>query len=652
MTTVTYDDLKRKGHILQTEDSLTLHGIQYRVVKSGSLSHYWLSTTEKSGGMYNDAIFDILNLNISEFLSKLFGSSFYTGVFPEMDSAEKLTKLVIALYEQPMFHPGDEVQIAEYKEDVEYPFGFTDYMRKLSGNQYTIKRVDTSSGSIKHTYILEGAGFYWSENQLILVKRASEVSEDTAKEQDVQSADTASINYVTLDMLKAGYVFKEADHIQIGLLDCIINSRFDSRDETVDRRRYWISLERKLEDTIYDELEISREEKNKMAEKCGAASTYYSSPEFKSLEDLSKFVKGILMYKKKDETPSKKKWSGNPTYFDLIDGRILEKYDILNIHGIKYSVSDGGSDSKRCWLTASGVRNSIIFEKLGIKDKVAFVTSICPIVSKGDFPEVCSFEDLTKVAIALFQVSEFKKGDKVKVVHREDDEDDYPWSFTDEMTALGDKIYTIKKVELIINPQSGKANERLSEDPFCYYLDTGSRDFQWHSSMLEKVSESDKKSEESSKEESSSKSSRISLSDLQSGYILKGGDTVVLCGETYKVYCCNPYFLYNVSGGFNDSVFDKLGIEDKMYFCSIYGTVSSGAFPEFKRLEDLTACVKQLMILEKMRDCKGDSGDTSSIEVIKAERLNFVMDISESDEPSDTGTVRLPEIKDDFKIIL
>ena len=115
MATVTYHDLKHKGYILETDDLLTLHGIQYRVAKP--TYEYWLSTTGESAGMLNSTIFDTLNLDKSEFLSKLFGdSSSYEGDFPAMDSAEKLTKLVIALYEQPMFHPGDEVKIAAYKE--------------------------------------------------------------------------------------------------------------------------------------------------------------------------------------------------------------------------------------------------------------------------------------------------------------------------------------------------------------------------------------------------------------------------------------------------------------------------------------------------------------------------------------------------------
>ena len=412
MATVTYDDLKRKGHILQAEDSLTLHGIQYGVVKPAFLSHYWLTTIEKSASMSNDAVFDSLNLDISEFLSKLFGSSFYTGVFPEMDSAEKLTKLVIALYEQPMFHPGDEVKIAEYEKGIEYPFGFTDYMRKLSGNQYTIKEIDTSFARANHSYILEDAGFYWSENQLILVNRASEAAKDTVKEQDVQNADiqnadTTSINYVTLDMLKAGYVFKETDHIRIGSLDCVINSRFDSCDGTSNKLRYWISLERRLENNIYDELEISKEEKDKMAEKCGAASTYYASPEFKSLEDLSKFVIMLLEYNK---TPK-----DNPmrevTYTDLKEGKVLSTGNMLSIYGLEYSVKLSSISNKYYLSNSQSCDNSAIFNKLGrADDRYNWARKFeASVNNEGMFPEFKSLENLTKFVIDIFREVGYKE---------------------------------------------------------------------------------------------------------------------------------------------------------------------------------------------------------------------------------------------------
>lgn len=455
---------------------------------------------------------------------------------------------------------------------------------------------------------------------------------------------------VTYEHLKDGYIFKKSDHINIKGMDCVIHTNQGNT-------RFWLSSDTIFEREIYDRLGIPDDKKKELAKLCGATDLSFHSPEFPSLRCLSDFVKGILMYKKKDEKPFEKKWSGNPTYFDLKDGRILEKGDMLNIHGIEYRVVDGSSGGTRCWLTAPGNRNSVIFDKLRIDDKDAFVRGIRPVVNEGDFPEVGSYEDLTKVAIALFEVPEFKVGEKVRVAHREDYEDDYPYCFTDDMAELGGKEYTITVVNgadtKYYLSMSDKAKESLNKDPHLYELDMEGNGYWWHSSMLEKVSESDKKSDEPSKEETFIKPSQVNLSDLQSGYILKNDDIVCLCGERYKVNCGEGYcFLYNISGGPNHSVFDKLGIKDKMNFCSSYGRVSSGNFPEFNRLDALTACVKKLMLLERSSCSKGDSGDKTLSEAIKYERINFVMDISESDEPSDTGTVRLPEIKDDFKIIL
>lgn len=393
MTTVTYRDLKHNGYILQKEDSLTLHEIQYRVVNSGSC--YWLSTTGKSEGMFNDAVFGSLRLNISEFLSKLFGNSFYTGVFPEMDSAEKLTKLVIALYEQPMFHSGDKIKIAEYKEGTYYPFGFPDGMRKMSGKEYIIESVDTSNEN--HVYSLADAHFSWSENQLILVERASEASTDTVKEKDTQNADTTSINYVTLDMLKAGYVFKETDHIRIGCLDCIIYNRLDSRDE----KRYWISLNNKPEEAIYDELEISKEERDTMAEICGAMSTAYPSPEFTSLKNLSKFVIMLLEYNK---TPKENPME-ETTYTKLKEGRILSPEDELSIYGLKYKVKLSSVTNKYYLSSLQSYDNDAIFDKIGrTSNKYNWARKFeASVTNEGMFPEFKSLENLTKFVIDIFE---------------------------------------------------------------------------------------------------------------------------------------------------------------------------------------------------------------------------------------------------------
>lgn len=659
---VTYKDLE-DGYILKDGDKITIHGAKHRVCLSipqeeyylnyEGVSNYALDEDRTPDTLCNDFIFRLLHIpNKESFVKDIAGKDFSgAGSFPQVKTLEALTEVAIALLEKPLYNVGDYVTVRKEIKGHKYSLDFLGSMQELAGKTFYVKNIEKISDFSKinngeiYWYLLNNA-FYWDAAMIMPATEEEKKSVNTSDKGEPEEKKEEKTHFVTLADLNCGYIFKEYDHIRINGMDCVIHT---SGDDT----RFWLSLDGIPEQKIYESLGIPEDKKKELAKLCGATDLCYHSPEFSNLESLSAFVIRILMYKKVDKKSSEKKWSGNPSYFDLKNGRILEKDDILNIHGVEYRVTDGASDGKRCWLTTSGIRNSFIFDKLRIDDKDAFVRGICSIVDYGDFPEVGSFEDLTKVAIALYEVPEFKVGDKVRVAHREGKEGDYPWYFTDEMLALRDKVYSIKAVDVYGYCFSGKSYERLSKDPHCYHLDAEGKDFDWHSSMLEKVSESDKKSEEPSKKESFITPSQISLSDLQSGYTLNSSDIVCLCKEEYRVISGGGFcFLNNISGGFNGSVFDKLGIKDKMYFCSLYGTVSSGDFPEFNRLDALTACVKQLMILEKIRDCKGDGEDTPSIEVIKAERLNFAMDISKSDKPSDTGTVRLPEIKDDFKIIL
>lgn len=662
---VTYKDLK-EGYILKVNDKIVIHGALHMVCLSLAHNEYYLAYNGVSdnalerdripGTSSNDFIFQLLHISDKySFVKDIAGKDFSdVGSFPQVKTLKALTNVAIALLEKPLYNICDYVTVRKEIEGHRYSIDFLEFMQEFAGKTFYVTEFERNDyfdhitdGEI-YQYRLS-CGYLWDFAMLMPATEEEKKFVGVLDKKESEKKEEEKIHFVTLEYLKEGYIFKESDHIRINGMDCVIHTN-------VDDTRFWLSSDTILEQEIYDSLGIPDDERKELAELCGAVDLSYHSPEFSSLECLSNFVKKILMYKKEDEKPSKKKWSGNPTYFDLKDGRILEKGDILNIHGIEYRVTCGTSKDSRYWLTAPGTGNSIIFDKLRIDDKYAFVNDICAVVSTGDFPEVGSYEDLTKVAIALFQVPEFKVGDKVRIAHREGKEGDYSWYFTDEMTKLESKEYTIKRVyDVMYLPVVGdKVDKRFSEDPHSYYLDGRASEFCWHSSMLEKVSESDKKPEESSKEETFSKPLQITLSDLQSGYVLKNDDIVCLCGERYKVHGGKEYrFLCNISGGLNRSVFNKLGIINKEYFCSSYGRTFGGDFPEFRRPEDLTACVKQLMLLEEQTFCcKGGSGDKPLPEAIKCERINFTMNISESDEPSDTGTVRLPEIKDDFKIIL
>jgi hypothetical protein len=494
------------------------------------------------------------------------------GSFPQVKTLEALTKVAIALLEKPLYNVRDYVTVRKEIVGHKYSLTYWGFMKELVGKTFVVTKIKENENVIDgEIYLYElNYNFVWDIAMIMPATEEEKKSVDVPDKGEPEEKEEDKIHFVTLEDLKDGYIFKKTDHININGMDCVIHAN-------VDDTRFWLSSDTVLESMIYESLGIPDDKKKGLATIYGAVDTNYGSPEFSSLENLSRFVRRILMYEKEDEKPSKKKWSGNPTYFDLKNGRILEKGDVLNIHGIVYRVVDGTSDGKRCWLNVSGERNSIIFDKLRIDDKYAFIKGICPIVDSGDFPEVGSYEDLTKVVIALYEVPEFKVGDKVKVAHREDNEGDYPWYFTDEMLELSDKVFTIKAVSVCGPSFSGKAYDRVRKDPHCYHLDAEGKDFDWHSSMLKKVSELDKKSEEPSKDVFFYKPSPVNLSDIQLGYTLKDGDIAVL---------------------------------------------------------------------------RGDASASPLSDVIKWERINLTMDASELDKPSDTGTVRLPEIKDDFKIIL
>lgn len=585
---VTYKDLK-KGYILKDRDEIVIHGAKHRAMLSEANNEYYLNYEGVSNDALdydripdtscNDFIFHLLHISDKvSFVKDIAGEDFSgIGSFPQVKTLEALTKVTIALLEKPLYNVGDYVTVRKEIEGHEYSLTYWGFMKELAGKTFAVTKIESKSGNALDTdsegeiYLYElNYNFVWDIAMIMPATEEEKKSVDVPDKGEPEEKEEEEIHYVTLEDLNGGYIFKKTDHININGMDCVIHTN-------VDDTQFWLSLDIEPEYKIYESLGIPDDKKKELASSCGATDLSFNSPEFPSLECLSAFVGRILMCKKKDETSSKKKWSGNPTYFDLKNGRILEKGDVLNIHGLVYRVTDGTSDGKRCWLSISGVRNSVIFDKLRIDDKYAFVSDICTVVDKGDFPEVGSYEDLTKVVIALYEVPEFKVGDKVKVARREDKEGDYPWYFTDEMVALRDKVYTIKAVSVCGPSFSGKAYDRVRKDPHCYHLDAEGSDFDWHSSMLEKVFESDKKSEEPSKDVSFYKPSPISLSDIQLGYTLKDGDIAVL---------------------------------------------------------------------------RGDASASPLSDVIRWERINFSMDISEPDEPSDTGTVRLPEIKDDFKIIL
>lgn len=108
-------------------------------------------------------------------------------------------------------------------------------------------------------------------------------------------------------------------------------------------------------------------------------------------------------------------------YITQINGD-LESTDTINI-----TFSDGtGLDGRRAkgdsyWFSLDTFNNSILFDKLGIKDKNEFVRKVVgyePLGGLGDtgFPEVKSLADLKKVFRALCKVN--KSNSFIKTIKR------------------------------------------------------------------------------------------------------------------------------------------------------------------------------------------------------------------------------------------
>lgn len=165
------------------------------------------------------------------------------------------------------------------------------------------------------------------------------------------------------------------------------------------------------------------------------------------------------------------------TYNELHHGYTLKPGDTLTIHGCTYSVAE------ECFLNYIGPHyNDRIFEVLGI-DRIEVCKKYGMDVP-GMFPYMKSMQCLTNLVKALYEMSPFKVGDKVKISERVGNKDDYPYAFTDSMEALKGNIFTIEK----ISPTLGHNSRKYSNgDPNQYNLKESG--YCWHSSMFERVSQ-------------------------------------------------------------------------------------------------------------------------------------------------------------------
>lgn len=77
----------------------------------------------------------------------------------------------------------------------------------------------------------------------------------------------------------------------------------------------------------------------------------------------------------------------------------------------------------------------------------------------------------------------FKVGQKVRIKKREGKDDDYKYSFVDDMANMAGQIVTVTEVM----PAFSHESRKYADDCAKYYIDIGS--WSWASSMLEPIEE-------------------------------------------------------------------------------------------------------------------------------------------------------------------
>lgn len=82
--------------------------------------------------------------------------------------------------------------------------------------------------------------------------------------------------------------------------------------------------------------------------------------------------------------------------------------------------------------------------------------------------------------------AKFKVGDKVRVLPRTGDANDYRDVYVDDMCILAGKVFTIDAVEI-----SEEAGSLISDDECAYKLKEDINKYNWNSSMLELVEDDD-----------------------------------------------------------------------------------------------------------------------------------------------------------------
>lgn len=175
------------------------------------------------------------------------------------------------------------------------------------------------------------------------------------------------------------------------------------------------------------------------------------------------------------------------TYEQLKSGYILKAGDALVLHGIKYDVR---ALSGVYHLSCSHRKNSHVFDILGMgaEERKTFVKKFNPIYyaeAQGPFPEFNDLKSLTNLVIALYEVPEYKEGDWVTVLSRNESGNHSPVCYADWMTKYERKTFKVRSNYLrsTTNTCNGIDNgdPHVYEfvGPYCY----------WTSQMIRKATE-------------------------------------------------------------------------------------------------------------------------------------------------------------------
>lgn len=208
---VNYKDLL-DGYILQDNDKLLIHGLEFVVHYQVGLDRgYFLAGC----GFPASKLFRVLHIE-DEFQ---FAESVATIVnrfsfFPEMETAEDLTKLVIALYKRSPYKVGDKVKLVDNLKDKAW---VVPGMLKYAGKIVTIDIIEDSASELYHNlngdphkYEFKETLFTWPSIAFTPVSIGN--SSDVSVNHDVKT-DNLEERRITKKDLENGYILQLYDKL-------------------------------------------------------------------------------------------------------------------------------------------------------------------------------------------------------------------------------------------------------------------------------------------------------------------------------------------------------------------------------------------------------------------------------------------------------